>query len=79
VGMTHADRLEGGVEHLDNHNTPVDRLRARGYITQVTDKTYETGYDERKASRGSTDHHRHRDHWSGRTRRRQPRLGHGLA
>src|SRR4051794_32967677 len=48
VGMTHADGLEGGVEHLDNHNTPIDRLRARGYITQVTDKTYETGYDERK-------------------------------
>jgi hypothetical protein len=23
--------------HLDNHFTTIDRLRARGYITQVTD------------------------------------------
>ena len=37
VGVTRDRRERGCVFHLDNHFTPIDRLRARGYITQVTD------------------------------------------
>ena len=45
MGVPHADRSKGVCIHLANHNRPIDRLRARGYITQVTETTYETGYD----------------------------------
>ena len=45
VRVASADRSQCTCVHVANHNRPVDRLRARGYITPVTDKTYETGYD----------------------------------
>ena len=34
VSVASVGRIEGLDVHLDNHSTPVDRLRARGYITQ---------------------------------------------
>jgi hypothetical protein len=45
VGMMPADvqPVNGGL-HVDNHFRPVDRLRARGYSSLVTDKTPVTGY-----------------------------------
>jgi len=49
--MTHGDWLGTVGKHLTNHITPIDRLRARGYITQVTDKTYETGYVQKEADK----------------------------
>jgi hypothetical protein len=46
VRVTEAERHKGAGIHVANHNRPVDRLRASGYIYAVTDKTYETGYDQ---------------------------------
>src|SRR5436190_11018764 len=37
VGVSPTRLVEHLDIHLDNHSTPLDRLRARGYITRVTD------------------------------------------
>ena len=39
VSVASVDLIGGFCFHLDNHSIPIDRLRARGYITEVTDKT----------------------------------------
>ena len=43
VGVPPARLVEHLDVHIDNHYITLDRLRARGYITAVTDKAVQTG------------------------------------